>query len=144
MNYVAVRVGGERPRGISSPSSALKVDSLVSFRLTGEGYLEKTGQTAGGIPHPSLLFPVAMGCGTDRSKIFNAFLIRRENMLSAVVALITKFAITGGGLWCVWGAIVLAGGLHEKNGNQIQSGIWQLVGGGMIIAAAALFAQVKI
>lgn len=65
-------------------------------------------------------------------------------MLASVVALITKFAVAGGGLWCVWGAIVLAGGLHEKNGNQIQSGIWQLVGGGMIIAAAALFAQVKI
>ena len=61
------------------------------------------------------------------------------DLLTSVLDLVTKFAITGGGLWLVWGAVVLAGGLKDKNGPALQSGIWQIVGGGLIIAAAALF-----
>ncbi|EFH71688.1 hypothetical protein GV51_1224 [Gardnerella vaginalis 5-1] len=34
---------------------------------------------------------------------------------------------------------MLAGGLKDQNGPQTQSGVWQVVGGGLIIAAAALF-----
>ena len=64
------------------------------------------------------------------------------DLLNQVLTLITKFAIVGGGLWLVWGAIVLAGGLKDKNGPALQSGIWQLVGGGLIIAAAALFSSI--
>lgn len=63
-----------------------------------------------------------------------------NNLLNTVTELVTKFAIIGGGLWLVWGVIVLAGGLKDKNGPALQSGIWQIVGGGLIIAAAALFA----
>lgn len=64
------------------------------------------------------------------------------DLLNQVLALITRFAIIGGGLWLVWGAIVLAGGLKDKNGPALQSGIWQVVGGGLIIAAAALFSSI--
>ncbi len=64
------------------------------------------------------------------------------DLLNQVLTLITKFAIVGGGLWLVWGAIVLAGGLKDKNGPALQSGIWQIVGGGLIIAAAALFSSI--
>lgn len=64
------------------------------------------------------------------------------DLLNQVVELITRFAIIGGGLWLVWGVIVLAGGLKDKNGPQLQSGIWQIVGGGLIIAAAALFSSI--
>lgn len=39
--------------------------------------------------------------------------------------------------------IVLAGGLKDKNGPALQSGIWQIVGGGLIIAAAAFFATIN-
>ena len=63
-------------------------------------------------------------------------------LLNQVLTLVTKFAIIGGGLWLVWGVIVLAGGLKDKNGPALQSGIWQIVGGGLIIAAAALFSSV--
>lgn len=63
-------------------------------------------------------------------------------MLNQVLTLVTKFAIIGGGLWLVWGVVVLAGGLKDKNGPALQSGIWQIVGGGLIIAAAALFSSV--
>ena len=41
------------------------------------------------------------------------------DLLNQVLTLITKFAIVGGGLWLVWGAIVLAGGLKDKNGVEI-------------------------
>ena len=64
------------------------------------------------------------------------------DLLNQILTLITKFAIVGGGLWLVWGAIVLAGGLKDKNGPALQSGIWQIVGGGLIIAAAALFSSI--
>lgn len=63
-------------------------------------------------------------------------------LLTDVINLITKFATIGGGLWLVWGVIVLAGGLKDKNGPALQSGTWQIVGGGMIIAAAVIFANV--
>lgn len=37
------------------------------------------------------------------------------DLLNQVLTLITRFAIIGGGLWLVWGAVVLAGGLKDKN-----------------------------
>ena len=64
------------------------------------------------------------------------------DLLNQVLTLVTKFAIIGGGLWLVWGVVVLAGGLKDKNGPALQSGLWQIVGGGLIIAAAALFSSV--
>lgn len=66
------------------------------------------------------------------------------DLLQQVLDLITKFAVIGGGLWLVWGAVVLAGGLKDKNGPALQSGIWQVVGGGLIIAAAALFKSIAL
>lgn len=62
-----------------------------------------------------------------------------DNLLTQVLNLFSTFAILGGGIWLVFGAIVLAGGLKDSNGPQIQSGVWQIVGGGLIVAAAALF-----
>ena len=55
-----------------------------------------------------------------------------------------KIAIIGGGLWAVWGVITLAGGLKDQNGPATQSGVWQVVGGGLIIAAAALFSNIAL
>ncbi|WP_288925315.1 hypothetical protein [Aminobacterium colombiense] len=62
-------------------------------------------------------------------------------LLGEVLNLVKSVVILGGGLWLVWGVIVLAGGLKDKNGPQLQSGIWQIAGGGLIIAAAALFSR---
>ena len=61
------------------------------------------------------------------------------DLLSQVVSLVVQFATIGGGFWLVWGVIVMAGGLKDKNGPALQSGIWQIVGGGMIIAAVQFF-----
>ncbi|TNM60390.1 MULTISPECIES: hypothetical protein [Actinomycetes] len=65
-------------------------------------------------------------------------------MLTTVLNLIVQFVTVGGGLWLVWGVIVLAGGLRNQEGPQIQSGIWQVVGGGLIIAAAQLFNTIAV
>lgn len=62
-------------------------------------------------------------------------------LLNKVLDLVKKFAIIGGSIWLVWGVIVLASGLKDKNGPALQSGIWQIVGGGLIVAASALFAN---
>jgi uncharacterized membrane protein len=64
------------------------------------------------------------------------------DLLTQVLEMITRFATIGGGLWLVWGVVVLAGGLKDKNGPALQSGIWQIVGGGLIITAAILFKSV--
>jgi uncharacterized membrane protein len=64
------------------------------------------------------------------------------DLLNQVLDMITRFATIGGGLWLVWGVVVLAGGLKDKNGPALQSGIWQIVGGGLIITAAILFKSV--
>ena len=47
--------------------------------------------------------------------------------------------LAGGGMWLLWGAILLATGLKDKSGPQLQQGIWQIVGGLMIIIATLLF-----
>lgn len=60
-------------------------------------------------------------------------------MFQQILNLFSQFAILGGGIWTVWGAIVTAGALRDQNGPQIQTGVWQVIGGGMIITAAALF-----
>ena len=66
------------------------------------------------------------------------------NLFEEVTRMVVRFATAGGGLWLVWGVIVLAGGLKDKNGPALQSGIWQLIGGAMIIAAAQLFNRIVI
>ena len=65
-------------------------------------------------------------------------------MLQTVLQLFAQFATLGGGIWLVWGVIILAGALRDQNGPQIQTGVWQVVGGGFIIAAALLFQNVAI
>jgi hypothetical protein len=65
-------------------------------------------------------------------------------LLTQVLELVKKFAVIGGGLWLVWGVVVLAGGLKDKNGPALQSGTWQIVGGGLIITAAAIFTSLPI
>mgnify|MGYP000009128712 FL=1 len=60
------------------------------------------------------------------------------------LALFMQFATAGGGLWTVWGIITLAGGLRDHQGPQIQSGMWQAIGGGLIVAAAQLFSNISL
>ena len=64
------------------------------------------------------------------------------DLMQTALDLVVKFTKIGGGLWLLWGVVVLAGGLKDKTGPQIQSGIWQIVGGGLILATAVLFTTV--
>lgn len=61
------------------------------------------------------------------------------SVVTNVLSTLTTWVIIGGGFWAVWGAIVLGGGLRDHNSPQLQSGIWQIVGGAIIIAAASGF-----
>lgn len=62
-----------------------------------------------------------------------------SDLLKQVFDLVSKFTLVGGGLWLIWGTIILAGALKDKNGPQLQQGIWQIVGSGLILAAAGWF-----
>lgn len=64
--------------------------------------------------------------------------------MNDILNLFAQFATIGGALWLVWGAIGFAGGLKDHNGPQTQSGLWQIVGGGFIIAAALLFKTIAV
>ncbi|MEL4506281.1 hypothetical protein AAEX63_15450 [Luteococcus sp. H138] len=66
------------------------------------------------------------------------------DMMATILKLFTQFATIGGGLWLVWGAITTGLALKDHNGPQIQSGVWQIVGGGLIIAAAQLFGNIAL
>lgn len=66
------------------------------------------------------------------------------DVVTSALQLFAKFAILGGGLWAVWGVIVLAGGLKDQNGPATHAGVWQVVGGGLIVAAAALFSNLSL
>ncbi|ASV81225.1 hypothetical protein [Enterococcus hirae] len=61
-------------------------------------------------------------------------------LLEKVFSLLSNFTLVGGGLWLIWGTVILAGALKDKNGPQLQQGIWQIVGGGLILVAAGWFA----
>ena len=64
--------------------------------------------------------------------------------IGTALDLIVRFTTVGGGLWLIWGVIVLAGGLKDKSGPALQAGIWQIVGGGLIVAAAILFNNIVV
>lgn len=49
--------------------------------------------------------------------------------------LLSKGATGGGGLWAVWGLVQLGISIKDNNGPGIQGAIWQIIGGGIIIAA---------
>lgn len=66
------------------------------------------------------------------------------DLMKSVLTLFVTFATIGGGLWLVWGAITTGLALKDHNGPQIQSGVWQIVGGGLIVAAAQLFNQIAL
>ncbi|MDN5973468.1 hypothetical protein [Bifidobacterium crudilactis] len=64
--------------------------------------------------------------------------------IQTILNLLKTFVTIGGGLWLVWGAIVAGLAMRDHSGPQIQSGIWQIVGGGLIIAAAQMFLNIQV
>ena len=64
--------------------------------------------------------------------------------LNELLDLFARFATAGGGIWAIWGVITLAGGLRSHDGQQTQTGMWQALGGVMIVAAGQLFKTIAI
>lgn len=65
--------------------------------------------------------------------------MKDQDLLQQVFNLVSNFTSVGGGLWLIWGTVILAGALKDKNGPQLQQGIWQIVGGGLILVASVWF-----
>ncbi len=61
---------------------------------------------------------------------------------STVMGLIQKAVLAGGAIWLGIGVVILALGLKNKEAPQIQSGIWQVVGGALITAAGVYFSTI--
>ena len=60
------------------------------------------------------------------------------DLMTTVLNNVVKYTNIGAGLWLLYGVFILAMGLKDKTGPQIQSGIWQIVGGGLILATSTL------
>lgn len=83
--------------------------------------------------------PATAGSADPGSVGNNISVIDSDTLVSKVLDLMSKFALIGGALWAIWGVMVLAGGLKDKNGPALQAGIWQIVGGALILIASVLF-----
>lgn len=57
----------------------------------------------------------------------------------SVVSTLTNYVRIGGGLVTVWGAVILGSNIKDHNGPGITNGVWTMVGGAVIVAAASLF-----
>lgn len=78
--------------------------------------------------------------------VFTTYLFRNisqyPNLLNEVLRLASQFTRVGGALWAAWGVIILAGAIKDKTGPALQSAIWQIVGGIMIIVTSYLFTSI--
>lgn len=61
---------------------------------------------------------------------------------SVVMGLIQRAVLAGGAIWLAIGVVILALGLKNKEAPQIQSGIWQIVGGALIAAAGVYLSTI--
>lgn len=59
-----------------------------------------------------------------------------NSVVTSVLSTLATWVVVGGGFWAVWGAVTLGGGLSDHNSPQIQNGVWKIVGGAIVIAAA--------
>lgn len=61
---------------------------------------------------------------------------------SVVMTLVQRAVLAGGAIWLVIGVVILGLGLKNKEAPQIQSGIWQVVGGALITAAGVYLSTI--
>ena len=61
---------------------------------------------------------------------------------SSIMGLISRAVLAGGAIWLGVGGVILALGLKNKEAPQIQSGIWQVVGGALITAIGVYFSNI--
>ncbi|MFT3944343.1 MAG: hypothetical protein QM705_11065 [Ancrocorticia sp.] len=63
-------------------------------------------------------------------------------MIDTVLSLIGRGAIFMGAVLALWGAIQIGLGMNESQGSQIKSGLAQLAGGAVVVAAGAFFTTI--
>ena len=61
---------------------------------------------------------------------------------STVMGLVQRAVLAGGSIWLVIGLVILGLGLKNKEAPQIQSGIWQIVGGALITAGGVYLSTI--
>ena len=67
-----------------------------------------------------------------------------EDMFSTMIDLLGKGVLAAGSLLAVWGLISVGRGLKDSHGPSVQNGVMELIGGGLIIAAAAIIGTITI
>ena len=63
-------------------------------------------------------------------------------ILDAALSLMKSACTLGGGFLAIWGIIQIATNLKDHNGPAITGGVWQLLGGVMIVVAGQLFLSI--
>lgn len=66
------------------------------------------------------------------------------NLFTEGMNLLQQVVIAFGGIWIVWGLIILGTGIKDKTGPEIKQGLGSIVGGVLICLAAALISQISI
>lgn len=66
-----------------------------------------------------------------------------DDVFSQAKGTIVTWVTIGGGLWLVWGVVTLAAALDDQNGQDMKRGMWKIIGGGMVAAAAQIFNAVS-
>ena len=74
-----------------------------------------------------MITPVFADAGLDKAK--------------EVLAMAAK---AGGGLWAAWGLVQVGTGVKDHNGPAMQGGLWQLIGGAIIVAAGVFIGTVDV
>ena len=64
--------------------------------------------------------------------------------LNTAKTLLAKAAQAGGGLWAIWGLVQLGMSIKDHNGPGIQGAIWQIIGGGIVIAAGVAISSMSL
>ena len=70
------------------------------------------------------------------------FLTLNTGMFGEILDLFVSACKIGGGLWLFIGGFIFASALKDKNGPDIQRGIWQMVGGALILTMAVMLPNV--
>lgn len=65
-------------------------------------------------------------------------------MFEQAMGILQKGLIAWGTIWVIWGIITLAGGMKDKTAPEIKQGLGTMVGGAMVLLAAALVSQVTL
>jgi len=133
--------GGRSCVGIcrSAITSDIKItiNNPKSANITGDDSKEELTQSM--ISWSGATFSIDFySSGTNEALLYTSQYVNLDFLLD----LVESFCILSASLWAVWGLVMLAGSLKDKNGPGLQSSMWQIVGSMLIIAATYLFRNI--